>query len=136
MSENELHPEVIKFKTFINKHPKLIKEIRKNGKSWQDIFEQWILLGEEDIHWQQYKESSEEGKQEQGENENGFKLNLKPELIKQIMKYAETMDINKLQEQVQQFSKTISTVQEVVGQYQRTSKTKKEVDRPFSWFHD
>src|SRR5699024_10667487 len=130
MSESKLHPEVVNFKTFINKHPKLIEEIRRNGKSWQDVFEQWTLLGEDDIHWQQYIDEEEK------KENNSLKLDLKPELIKQIIKYAETIDINKLQEQVQQLSNTVSTVQEVVAQYQSTNKRKKTMDRPFSWFHD
>ncbi|MHA6251405.1 spore coat protein YlbD [Oceanobacillus sp. CAU 1775] len=134
MSEKELQPEIMRFKEFINRHPNLIKEIRKNGRSWQDVYEQWTILGPEDIHWEQYKDSTEENKSSAGQE--SFKLDLKPELIKQVIKYAETLDINKLQDQVQQLSKTISTVQEIVGQYQSSGKRPQERERPFSWIHD
>lgn len=134
MSVRELEPEIIRFKEFINEHPELIKEIRKNGRSWQEVYEQWTILGPEDIHWNQYKKPTKEN--QTGGDEQGFKLDLKPELIKQVVKYAETLDINKLQEQVQQFSRTISTVQEIVGQYQLPGKKAKEKERPFSWIHD
>lgn len=137
MSDINLNPEIIKFRDFLNNHPKLIREIRKNGKNWQELFEQWVLLGEDDSHWEQFKEKKLKNNNEQIEEENSGKLDLKTDLVKQILKYGETMDLNKIQEQVQQLSKTVSTVQEVVQQYQKTNKNKNNKnDNPFNWFHD
>ncbi|WP_405102430.1 spore coat protein YlbD [Oceanobacillus sp. FSL H7-0719] len=135
MSDTKLNPEIIRFRNFINKYPKLIKEIRKNGKGWQEIFEQWILLGEEDEYWEQFQDDETE-KSMEGEK-NSLKFDMKSDLVKQILKYTETLDVNKLQEQVQQLSKTLSTVQELVSQYQRTNKSKLNApNRGFHWFHD
>lgn len=135
MTESNLNPEIIRFRNFINKHPKLIKEIRKNGRGWQEIYEQWVLLGEEDEYWEQFQEKQEET---QINNEkNPVKFDIKSDVVKQILKYTETIDMNKLQDQVQQLSKTLSTVQELVSQYQQTSKNKFTApQRNFNWFHD
>jgi len=135
VTESNLNPEIIRFRNFINKYPKLIKEVRKDGRGWQEIYEQWVLLGEEDEYWGQFKEKQEDT---QVNNEKKpVKLDMKSDVVKQILKYTETIDMNKLQEQVQQLSKTLSTVQEVVSQYQQSSKNKLTAPRRnFNWFHD
>ena len=136
MSGKDINPEIVRFKEFINKHPKLIRDIRKNGKSWQEAYEQWILLGEEDIHWEQYRESVDsDEKKDEGEEKKKIDMNM--DLVKQILKYTESMDMDKLQDQVQQLSKTVTTVQKVVEQFQQTNKSKtKAPERPFQWFND
>lgn len=136
MSEKDINPEIVRFKEFINKHPRLIRDIRKNGKSWQEAYEQWILLGEEDIHWEQYRESVDiDEKKDEGEEKKKIDLNM--DLVKQILKYTESMDMDKLQDQVHQLSKTVTTVQKVVEQFQQTNKNKTKVpERPFQWFND
>ncbi|RDW18446.1 hypothetical protein CWR48_12820 [Oceanobacillus arenosus] len=129
MDVQHLDPTVTAFKEFINGHPKLLKEIRKSGKSWQEYYEKWVLLGEDDSHWAQYKEESSKVKEDKGEEKNF-------ELMSQLMKLTENFDINKVQGQVQQFSNTISTIQEVISQYQQTKKPSEPVKDPFNWFRD
>lgn len=139
MPTNHLNNELIRFKEFINKHPKLIREIRRNGKSWQELYEQWVILGEDDIHWDQFKEEPKEAEKEEAKEakEKMFsKFDLKPDLVKQLLKYTETMDINKIQEQIHQLSKTIGTVQEIVSQYQQPQHMGNKQKRPFDWFTD
>jgi len=136
MSGHKRETELNQFKAFINDHPKLRREIRKNGKSWQDIYEQWVLLGEEDEHWVQYKEESTEHKESEEKDSNNSKaFDLKPDLVKQVLKYAESVDVNKLQNQVQQLSKTIGTIQEVVNQYQSSDSNANKRRTP-NWFMD
>lgn len=133
----ESNVELERFKSFINSHPKLIREIRKDGKSWQEIYEQWVLLGEDDIHWEQYKEETDEKNNSGEEKKQAFpKFDLKPDFIKQILKYTETVDINKLQEQVQQLSNTIASVQEIVDIYKKPEAQDNRMRRPFDRFRD
>lgn len=137
MMAEESNVELKRFKSFINSHPKLVRKIRKDGKSWQEIYEQWVLLGEDDIHWEQYKEETDE-KSKSGEEKNQTfsKLDLKPDFVKQILKYTETVDVNKLQEQVQQLSDTIATVQEIVDIYKKPPAQENRTRQPFDWFRD
>ncbi|WP_156857619.1 spore coat protein YlbD [Oceanobacillus sp. AG] len=133
----ESNVELKRFKSFINSHPKLVRKIRKDGKSWQEIYEQWVLLGEDDIHWEQYKEETDEKSKSGEEKKQTFsKLDLKPDFVKQILKYTETVDVNKLQEQVQQLSNTIATVQEIVDIYKKPPAQENRTRQPFDWFRD
>ncbi|MGY0692271.1 spore coat protein YlbD [Virgibacillus sp. FSP13] len=132
--EDKLHPSVKEFKQFLANHPELIKEIRKNGRSWQEHYEKWVLLGEEDPYWTQYKEKTETEPDEKGTKKQS-------ELFSQLLKLTENMDINKVQHQIKQLSSTISTIQEVLGQFQETKETKKSLpetrnNQPFNWFRD
>ena len=50
------------FKEFIKEHPSLKTVINKRQKSWQDLFEEWSLLGPEKM-WKSYTEGDEEVKE-------------------------------------------------------------------------
>ncbi|MBP2077880.1 spore coat protein YlbD [Oceanobacillus polygoni] len=132
----ELHPSVISFKNFINEHPALIREIRKTGRSWQEYYEKWALLGEEDPFWEKYKVDKHEekdGKDDTGEAKTNVKNS---ELISQLMKYTSSLDVNKMQGQVDQLSKAITAIQEMVSQFKKTQKNNQPEKDPFKWVQD
>ncbi len=52
MAQKKLHPSVIKFKEFVKNNPKLIQEVRKGKATWQELYEDWYVLGEEDKRWE------------------------------------------------------------------------------------
>lgn len=35
------------FKLYVRKHPELISKVRRNESSWQELYEEWLLLGED-----------------------------------------------------------------------------------------
>ncbi|WP_010097894.1 YlbD family protein [Ornithinibacillus scapharcae] len=125
---SELHPTVRQFREFINQHPKLRKELRKTGRSWQEYYEKWLLLGEEDAFWDEYKDEHV-GSESSNDQKN--------ELLGQMMRYFENVDINKVQKQVHQLSGTIATVQELLDQFQGNKRGNPQQERPpFGWFRD
>lgn len=139
MSDMKLSSEIKRFKEFINQHPKLIKRIRKEGKAWQEIYEQWILLGEDDVYWKQFDDEPSDDRKENKENKEkkSPKVELSKDVVKQIMKYTESIDIKKINEQVQQLGKTVGIIQEVVEQFQSSNKSKdQDSGNPFQWFND
>jgi superfamily II DNA helicase RecQ len=130
MGNSSLDPKIQQFRDFINQHPKLRKEIRRTGRSWQEYYEKWMLLGEEDAYWNDYKEDEESRNSEDNEKN-------KSEFLNQLMKYAENMDIDKVQKQVHQLSSTIATIQELIDQHQGAKKgSRHEESNPFGWFRD
>jgi len=136
--DHKIHPSVQEFKQFINKHPKLIANLRKKGRPWQEYYEKWILLGEEDDYWERFKElnTDEMGKKQESNVENeddSKKKNM--ELFSQLLKKAENMDMDKVQKQVHQLSSTISTVQEAIGQFQQ-NKSPIANQKPQEWYQD
>lgn len=117
MMSDLLHPSIKSFKLFINNHPKLLKEIRANGYSWQTYYEKWALLGEDDLFWEAYKAEAETNTniKKEKEKEVTKKLGKHTEIIGQLLKYTEHIDLNQVQKQMQSLSKTIATIQEVLG---------------------
>lgn len=56
MANQHANHSINDFKQFVKKHPKLIKEVRKEQRSWQDVYENWVLFGESDPIWDPYRE--------------------------------------------------------------------------------
>lgn len=56
MANQHANHSINDFKQFVKKHPKLIKEVRKEQRSWQDVYENWVLFGEKDPIWDPYRE--------------------------------------------------------------------------------
>ena len=48
--------QVEEFKQFARKYPGLKYEVRSGKATWQSIFEEWYLYGEEDSQWEKFKE--------------------------------------------------------------------------------
>ena len=43
------------FRKFVSKHPLLRGEVRNNKFTWQNVYEEWVLYGEEDESWKKYE---------------------------------------------------------------------------------
>ncbi|HLR80318.1 MAG TPA: spore coat protein YlbD [Bacillota bacterium] len=121
MNDDHLHDTVKQFKQFINKHPKLIEEIRKSGRSWQEYYEKWVLLGEDDSMWEPYKRTKKSSEKNS-------------ELFQQLVNITEKVDFDKVQKHVHQLNDTISILQEVLGQFQDQKPS--HSNRPVRWFKD
>ncbi|GIN57622.1 YlbD family protein [Lederbergia ruris] len=108
----DLHPSVKEFKEFIQQHPHLIKAVRREEYTWQELFEDWYLLGEDDPKWK----SESSSKTEKNANKDGeSKLS-----IGQITKILKNMDGNQLQHHIQQLSQAIGAVQGVLTQFSQS----------------
>lgn len=59
MSKTKLHPSVEKFKEFVKQNPRIIKEVRDGKTTWQELYEDWYLLGEEDPRWDSLRENKD-----------------------------------------------------------------------------
>ncbi|MFC0301530.1 YlbD family protein [Virgibacillus soli] len=125
-----LHPSVVAFKDFLNRHPGLRAEIRKSGHSWQEYYEKWNLLGEDDPFWEKYKETKNSADKED-------KVDKKSELFSQLINFTNKIDIEKVQNQVKQLNGTMSTLQELLAQFQTEKKPNEpHQNQPFNWFKD
>lgn len=134
--EEHLHPTVREFKEFLRAHPKLVKEVRKNGRHWQEYYEKWVLLGEDDPYWSQYREDNGEEEKERMDEKEKSKQS---ELFSQLWNMTEKIDMDKVQKQVQQLSGTITTIQEAIGQFQQNKNSERQntnEPRPFHWLRD
>ncbi|MCJ7839527.1 YlbD family protein [Lederbergia sp. NSJ-179] len=132
--EKDLHPSVKEFKEFIQQHPHLIKAVRREEYTWQELFEDWYLLGEDDPKWKK-ENSKEEGNRSTKEGESKLSMG-------QITKILKNMDVNQLQHHIQQLSQAIGAVQGVLTQFQsqsgQSTQTGTQTNRnnPFSFRKD
>src|SRR6478736_2873314 len=99
MAPKKLHPSVIKFKEFVKNNPKIIQEVRQGRATWQELYEDWYLLGEDDERWETIGISKKaelglaiKGK-EAGESNDGKKLDWMSSITGMMKK----MDANQLQ---------------------------------------
>lgn len=127
MSVDKLHPSVEKFKLFINAHPELVLEIRRNGDPIQNYYNKWIEYGEDESVWGLNKRNSHETKSD-------YK-----DVLDQIVKYAENIDVNKIQGHVKRLNKVLDTLQlmlgDFTGQNNSNNYTRKQTDL-FNRFRD
>jgi Putative coat protein len=129
MATKKNHPSVQQFKEFVKEHPKLVQEVRKGNKEWQEVFEDWYLLGENDVIWKQYKDTAEKNDDEK-----------KPDFMTQMLSAVKKMDANTVNHHISNVSSTISTIQGLFSQFgltkgsSQTSSSKSQ--QPFSFRKD
>ncbi|MBP2240002.1 hypothetical protein J2Z40_000555 [Cytobacillus eiseniae] len=113
MVKKNLHPSVEQFKSFVKANPKIVKEVRSGKNTWQELYEDWYLLGEDDSRWDAYRmESKQEAKTEANAGEN------KTDWLGTILGAMKKMDPNEMQGYVQNISQALGTVQGVLAQFQ------------------
>lgn len=115
MVKENLHPELVKFKDFVNKHPGLIANVRRGKQDWQYYFEQWTTLGEEDQSWQQYRQEGMEEPSEEKTNKKDEKN--KQAWYKQMAELANKVDFNNMEEHVNQLDSAFASVRALIDQF-------------------
>ncbi|SDJ74735.1 spore coat protein YlbD [Sediminibacillus albus] len=136
---SELHPSVKEFKEFVKSHPGLAKEVNRKGKSWQEIYEMWVLLGEDDKKWLKYKPEKDQTQKKKKDGVNTNSTEKQQELAGQFMKMIEKVDLNKVQGHMQQLNGAIANIQTLVGQFQQYKKqtpSKQVGDHSYPWSRD
>ncbi|MGP1907365.1 YlbD family protein [Metabacillus sp. JX24] len=131
MTEKKEHPSIAQFKEFVKKHPKLISEVRKGDKKWQELFEDWYLLGEDDASWQKYREDAAEA--ESAEDK-------KSDFMSRMMTAVKNMDANQMNQHLYNMNSTISSIQNLFSTFGLTkgasSGQSKTQNNPFSFRKD
>lgn len=139
MANKKLHPKVNEFKEFVRKNPQLIKEVRAEKTTWQELFEDWYILGEDDPRWDEYKTSTNSTTNETSDEDS--KSN--QAFLNNILNSLKKMDMNQVQYYIGQLHDALGTAQNLLTQFQ-TNATKQEEPKqeperrphPFSFFHD
>ncbi|MCY7770528.1 YlbD family protein [Bacillus haynesii] len=132
MANQNAQSSINEFKQFIKRHPKLISEVRKQEKSWQEVYENWVLLGEDDSIWDPYreKEASAENEPDAGD---------KNDFISKMVTAVRKMDANQMNEQINKMSQSISSLQSLLSQFSSGSQKQQNQsggEHPFSFRKD
>lgn len=92
------------FRSFVMKYPKLRDEVNNGKRTWQSIYEEWVLYGDK-TDWSKYQDN--EIKQNVNENKKSGSVTLSVDTIKNIAGYLKKINPDDL-------NKTLNTVQKVI----------------------
>lgn len=97
------------FRDFVSRYPKVRDEVKSGNKTWQAIYEDWVILGEDNEMWQTYKENQTKENNPLKGITKDMKLEdlLSSENIKNIWGYIKKINPDNV-------SKTLNTVQKVL----------------------
>jgi hypothetical protein len=130
--QKNLHPSVIKFKEFVKNNPALIKEVRNGNSTWQELYEDWYLLGEEDNRWETIGVKTSPGAEKEEDKKGDW--------ISTILGTVQKMDHNQIQHYVNNLSQALGAIQGVLSQFQgsqsKQNPLKVEHKHPFSFRKD
>ena len=134
-------PKVKQFKSFVQKHPLLIKEVRQNKTTWQELFEEWYLLGEDDPKWLDYRIDQPEKTEKKSRNKKG-KVTEKNEFVNQLLESVKKLDPEQIQKLAGQLSQALDIAIEFLNELKtpgsaNTDNTKPALPRnPFAFRKD
>ncbi|MDR7236163.1 hypothetical protein J2Y02_000772 [Neobacillus drentensis] len=110
MTEKKLHPSVLQFKEFVKDNPKIIQEVRKGKSTWQELYEDWYLLGEDDSRWETIGTVND--------SESDSSSESKVDWMSSIVGMVKKMDPNQVQGHINNLSQALGAIQSVITQFQ------------------
>ncbi len=130
--QKNLHPSVIKFKEFVKNNPSLIKEVRNGNSTWQELYEDWYLLGEEDNRWKTLGDKRNSSTEKEVEKKGDW--------VSTILGSIQKMDPDQIQHYINNLSQALGAIQGVISQFQgnqlKQVTPKIEHKHPFSFRKD
>lgn len=112
------------FKVFVQKHPELLREVKENNKSWQNLFEVYDLYGEDSTSWEKYL--SRDSKAKTGTNAAN---------LGELTKLIKNINMDNVQKYIETAQKAIGIVQELTkgtGAASTVTKAGPELARPIN----
>jgi hypothetical protein len=113
--------DIESFKEFVHKHPELIKEVKKNKRPWKEVYQDWIVLGEEHESWNQYSKDKKKQKDKRSSSSQKMRAEL---TIGDIIAGLSKLQINDVEKYLSQFGSVMDAVQELLQHFNNQS------DRP------
>lgn len=96
------------FRVFVSKHPEVRNDVLNGKKTWQQIYEDWVILGEESEEWKFNQNNNNVSQQPKSKGETKKLEDLiSSENLKTIVGYIKKINPDTL-------SKTLNTIQKVL----------------------
>lgn len=92
------------FRKFVNNHQTIRNDVLSGKRTWQQIYEDWVILGEGDESWKQYETTKEEPPKSSSKKLEDL---FTSENMKTIVGYIKKINPDTL-------SKTLNTIQKVL----------------------
>jgi len=131
MSSDSQHPSIQEFKEFVKTHPLLVQEVRSKEKTWQEFYEEWLILGENHQQWLRYRRTAERGEQNIAsvgkESMDAEKSSEQTkDITKAILGFLSKYNINDIQQHLSQFSGALQNIQNIIQNFQSQPSDKQE----------
>ncbi len=104
------------FKTFIRNHPSLVKEVRRGVYTWQEVYEDWYLLGEQNDVWDEYRDSNAVAEQAETSKKDEEK-----DMVSAVFESLKNIDVQSMQKHVANLSQALGAISGVISQFQNSS---------------
>ncbi|HET7658335.1 MAG TPA: YlbD family protein [Bacillales bacterium] len=114
--------KIDQFKKFAQDHPKLVDEVRNKERTWQQIYEEWVIFGEDHEIWDPYKKEEKSG----GSRTAGKA----PESIAGLFQLLKKIDYDDLQNYISQFGGVLTNVQKLMDQFQPQGRSNQPAGPP------
>ncbi|MDD3999881.1 MAG: spore coat protein YlbD [Bacilli bacterium] len=117
------------FREFVNRYPKLRDEVNGGKRTWQNIYEEWVLYGENNPGWQAYRDPS---KKQGPINREGNNLNINMDGIRNIVGHLQKINPDAISRTLNSIQKVIQIAQSFGGK----SKTASYIRTPYDDWWD
>lgn len=124
---------VEKFREFVKLHPHLRNEVIQKQTTWQELFEEWYLLGENHPRWDvelKGNQSKVINKQLTEVVEQNKEDEQNQEWIGMLLGALKNLDINQIQQYITSASQAIGTIQSMLEMFQGNKQSKEDSSKP------
>jgi hypothetical protein len=118
------------FRDFVNVHPLLREEVRNGRRTWQNIYEEWVLYGDSTSEWNKYTESTTKPKTETANN------SLNMDSIKSIVGYVKNINPDSINKTLNTVQRVIQIIQTVGGSGSKTPSIPGQIAGASSMYND
>ncbi|MCF6136981.1 YlbD family protein [Pseudalkalibacillus berkeleyi] len=124
--------KVEQFKMFVRSHPGLIDHVKNGDQSWQDVFTEWNLLGEDHEQWGKYIERKIGVASKKAKKKTNSVNDLS---VGELLNMFKNLDIEEVRDYVSQFSSAVTGIQDVLSQFQSKGPTRPPMNsHPFNQY--
>lgn len=110
-----------KFKEFVRKHPSLVKEVRRGIYTWQEVYEDWYLLGENHDVWKSFRDHMVVNEDSEEEIERKKEESA---VVSSLFDSLKNVDVQSMQKHVSNLSQALGAISGVISQFQSSSQEK------------
>jgi regulator of replication initiation timing len=120
MAKKKLHPSVQQFKEYVQDHPDLIKQVRSGRKTWQELYEEWYLFGEENstLNENSKNRTKTSDTQKEDTSPKEEEETAKKDWVASVLGAVKNMDPNQLQHHILSISSALGAIQGVISSLQ------------------
>jgi hypothetical protein len=129
------------FKAFVKKHPKLRDQVREGNHTWQSLYEEWALLGDDDQAWIEYEENGSTPTSSASSSSLSSQDN--QEFLKSALNYVKKINPDDITKYINNAQKVLGLLQMFNGggnknqnQAQQNMRPRRHIDPLFRRFDD